>query len=305
MQTAQAAQARSIARPGGASALASTTAAATSPLVDTQPAYVTHTSGRPPAPDFQFGPRGASDNQVTVAPPELRARVTCPRCGTQSDAGLRYCVSCGFAIESAAAQASPLAATYALGPGGVHTGSDGSDAPMQMGPVIAPLRVVSLSGPEAPAQSVRVCARCRGACDAAAQYCRFCGASLAEIPIVPSAAVPTPLRPPSLSSVAVSPVTAPMNAPSDTSAPRTDPIPPPLTARDGGDAAAADEADVAILPGTHANEPRRAPALVPAIVEDAALRHARDHAGASLSSEGTFRIRPSSPCRSGPRRCAS
>ena len=152
----QAASARTAGPVAGrASALAST-AAASSPLVDTQPAYVTHTSGRPPAPDFQFGPRGAADEQVTVAPPELRARVTCPRCSTQSDAGLRYCVSCGFAMEGVAAQASPLAATYALSDGVVHASSDGNDAPMQTGPVIAPLRVVSLSGPETPAQSVRV-----------------------------------------------------------------------------------------------------------------------------------------------------
>ena len=96
--------------------------------------------------------------------------------------------------------------------------------------------------------------------------------------------MPTALRPPSLSSAGVSPVTAPIDAASEASAPRTDPIPPPLTTREAGDATAADEAAVAMPPSTHAYAPRRAPALVPAIVEDAALRHAREHTSADRTS---------------------
>jgi pSer/pThr/pTyr-binding forkhead associated (FHA) protein len=50
--------------------------------------------------------------------------------------------------------------------------------PVPAGP-ISPARVVPLTPLTAtPAAEVRVCSRCRGACDANAQFCRFCGAPL-------------------------------------------------------------------------------------------------------------------------------
>ncbi len=188
-------------------------------------AHVTHTTGRPSAPDFQFGARSPLDLGGTAPPPSMTAKVACPRCSTANEMGLRYCVTCGFAMETArTAPASPLAATYAAS-------VDDADPPPSRGltptrvpeaGVIAPARVVSLSGPEAVADAVRVCARCRGACDASAQYCRFCGAPLADMPVVPSAAVPTPLRPPSIANAS-----AGFPAAGPASAPTTDPIPPP------------------------------------------------------------------------------
>jgi pSer/pThr/pTyr-binding forkhead associated (FHA) protein len=56
-------------------------------------------------------------------------------------------------------------------------------------PAIAPMRVVDLGDGARPrADGPRVCNRCRGLVDAAAQFCKFCGASLADAAIPPHAA---------------------------------------------------------------------------------------------------------------------
>jgi pSer/pThr/pTyr-binding forkhead associated (FHA) protein len=72
-------------------------------------------------------------------------------------------------------------------------------------PAISPGRVVGVGAAEAPKTPTRVCPRCRGTCDAAAQFCRYCGGSL-------SAETPAP--------VAVAP-------PAPSSGPTTDRAPPP------------------------------------------------------------------------------
>ena len=74
---------------------------------------------------------------------------------------------------------------------------------------IAPARVVPVTPLTAtPAAEVRVCARCRGACDANAQFCRFCGAPLPAL----AGAESLPRA-----SAAAAPVASPT----------TDPVPPP------------------------------------------------------------------------------
>jgi pSer/pThr/pTyr-binding forkhead associated (FHA) protein len=59
---------------------------------------------------------------------------------------------------------------------------------------IAPVRVVDLGAPAADAM-LRLCGRCRGGNDPASQFCRFCGASLADAPSI-SLAPRTPAPPP-------------------------------------------------------------------------------------------------------------
>jgi pSer/pThr/pTyr-binding forkhead associated (FHA) protein len=63
-------------------------------------------------------------------------------------------------------------------------------APMAA-PAIAPARVVDLGSPPAPKPATRICARCRGSCDATAQFCKFCGAPLADTSGPPSITGPT------------------------------------------------------------------------------------------------------------------
>ena len=133
---------------------------------------------RPAAPDFKFAPRSAASATI---PDALR----CPQCGAQNQRGLRFCVSCGCGLEGTAppapvpAPARPPTAPMPMQP-----------SPPSASPAIAPARVVDLGGPPAPKVTMRVCARCRGTCDGAAQFCKFCGAPLAEGAPAPSVAAP-------------------------------------------------------------------------------------------------------------------
>ena len=77
--------------------------------------------------------------------------------------------------------AAPLAAPQPV-PGGV--------------PAIAPMRVVDLGGSPRPTNDApRMCGRCRGVVDAAAQFCKFCGASLGEGAPSPAAQPSEPALP--------------------------------------------------------------------------------------------------------------
>ncbi len=80
----------------------------------------------------------------------------CKICDTANAANLRYCTSCGSTLEAAAAEA----------------------AQPQAG-AIAPMRVVEASPAPAP-EAARTCSRCRGTADGSAQFCKFCGNSLAD-----------------------------------------------------------------------------------------------------------------------------
>ena len=152
---------------------------------------------RPQAPAFEFASR--------TAPPSApgMVRTACIRCGAWNDASVRFCVSCGNALAPTTEPIPP---------------------PVPAAGAISPARVVPVT-PFAPPTTaeVRVCARCRGACDASAQFCRFCGAPLVSTtdpaprlsPVAP-APKPEPPPPPSVRPV---PVLVPLSAPpsSDTS----------------------------------------------------------------------------------------
>lgn len=126
---------------------------------------------------------------------------------------LRFCVACGQSLGgpqavAAAAARGPidLSRTVAEPPRFVEP----APAPPQpTPPPIAPVRVVGLGAPEAPPMQ-RLCPRCRGASDATAQFCRFCGSSLAEAQSVALQPSPNPISsPPPPMPAAPIPPTAP------------------------------------------------------------------------------------------------
>ncbi|HEY6459645.1 MAG TPA: hypothetical protein VIY73_05820, partial [Polyangiaceae bacterium] len=166
---------------------------------------------RPPAPPVSFAPRGegspAPSLVVAGAPAPTTAMIACPLCGSANPRGLRFCVTCGHLLEQAgqggqAAQAlqPPPAGSAGRGPTGTADlsrtvpdqpprFSSAPPPPTPTPPPIAPVRVVDVGQAPAPAMQ-RLCSRCRGASDGLAQFCRFCGASLADaqaVPIQPSA----------------------------------------------------------------------------------------------------------------------
>jgi pSer/pThr/pTyr-binding forkhead associated (FHA) protein len=112
-------------------------------------------------------------------------------------------------------------------------------------PAIAPGRVMDLGTPQ-PQAFQRLCPRCRGACDSGSQFCRFCGASLADAQVFPlqpapnpiaaapaAPAAPAPPPPRSLTPVARIVAAAPAQAPAPAaSATRARLV---LIARDGGE----------------------------------------------------------------------
>jgi pSer/pThr/pTyr-binding forkhead associated (FHA) protein len=171
---------------------------------------------RPAAPEIHFSRRGDA--------PPADDRPACPLCGSRNQRGLRFCVTCGHLL------AQPSMAREAT----VDTGASTETSP----PRIAPMRVVELTDTPIAARS-RVCPRCQGVCEGPAQYCRFCGGSLADAPI--------PLRPsslPSARSPSDRPTAPPPNATSAASAASAfGPQPAPaagrprlvLLARDGGE----------------------------------------------------------------------
>ncbi|MFO0678525.1 MAG: FHA domain-containing protein [Polyangiaceae bacterium] len=111
-----------------------------------------------------------------------------------------------------------------------------SASPGVHGPPIAPLPVVAVRV-DAPSEPppLRVCTRCRGTTEGSAQFCRFCGTSLAAAPAIAlhAPAPPPPAMsarspaPPPVSSDAIPPVLAPRFAGKSPSArpPPTAPIP--------------------------------------------------------------------------------
>jgi pSer/pThr/pTyr-binding forkhead associated (FHA) protein len=156
---------------------------------------------------------------------------------------------------------------FALEPEPAHSPAPQRPAPPPVAPalpqpIIAPAKVMDLGIPQ-PVPAQRLCPRCRGPSDSNAQFCRFCGASLAEAPSfpiqpasdpiagapssVPSSEAPTPPRSitPVARIVAVS-QPAPMPAPGPAYAPSPGQAAPAiaastsrarlvLIARDGGE----------------------------------------------------------------------
>ena len=136
----------------------------------------------PPAPP----PRVRSPlHDTTIDPParpNFAEAVRCPVCDTANTGGLRYCTSCGSSLVNAQTAQPPA---YGAPPSRAVV-PQRVDPPIEppriaASPIapIAPARVVDLGGAAAgPAPESRNCPRCRGAVDAGAQFCKFCGASL-------------------------------------------------------------------------------------------------------------------------------
>jgi pSer/pThr/pTyr-binding forkhead associated (FHA) protein len=186
---------------------------------------------RPPAPQVSFAPRGAP--QPTVPLPTN----ACPLCGGANQRGLRFCVTCGHLLASAAPTPGPPSVRGAPGTNDLsrtvpEPPPPFSSAPPPLTPApppIAPVRVVELGSGVAPALQ-RLCSRCRGASDHDAQFCRFCGASLADAQVIgvqpspnPIASAPSPERAAHAPPVARSPVapTAPPASETEASAARS------------------------------------------------------------------------------------
>ncbi|HTQ42931.1 MAG TPA: FHA domain-containing protein [Polyangiaceae bacterium] len=196
----------------GASAPSPLAATAVAPPENAAPTPSPHPSSpvprhRPTAPEMSFRPRSdepAPPPPVPAMPAPAAAGVTCPLCGTTSQAGLRFCVTCGQSLGSPLAAAGPTRAPIDLSrtvPEPPRFVEPAPAPPTPTPPPIAPVRVVGLGAPETPPMQ-RLCPRCRGASDAAAQFCRFCGSSLAEAQSValqpspnPISSPPPPLRP--------------------------------------------------------------------------------------------------------------
>jgi pSer/pThr/pTyr-binding forkhead associated (FHA) protein len=124
-------------------------------------------------------------------PPAAAEGIRCARCGATSAPGMRFCITCGSPIEAVRMPAAVPAPAPVPAPAAPIAG--GMTAP------IAP-SLVAVVAP-APPLETRTCKRCQGTSDKNAQFCRFCGALLAESPNVspivpmirptmPSAAVP-------------------------------------------------------------------------------------------------------------------
>jgi pSer/pThr/pTyr-binding forkhead associated (FHA) protein len=190
---------------------------------------------RPAAPEVNFV--GKIDDGD--APPETSVLggnaedPPCPLCGHRNPRSLRFCVTCGHLLAPPSlppplppglpASMPPLPAS-ALPPtrnvnvnanATVPIGGAAAEPPPQtirppapeplaataQSP-IAPGRVVDLGAPAAEAM-LRLCPRCRGGSEPSSQFCRFCGASLADAPAI-SLAPRTPPPPPFDVSVSIS-----------------------------------------------------------------------------------------------------
>ena len=110
-------------------------------------------------------------------------------------AGMRFCITCGSPLDPGKLQpaqpaqpvqgsAAPLPLVSPAAPLRAPVGTQplaavphAPAAPVAPIAPIAPIAVVGVA-PAAAAKASRICARCRGACEGDAQFCRFCGAPL-------------------------------------------------------------------------------------------------------------------------------
>lgn len=179
-------------------------------LVPNSPAArldATIANDRPPDFGLHLPPAVAAQAPAVAGGPR-RCRI----CDTANGPNLRYCTSCGSTLDAPGAVPSPAPAGGTLqqpaaprliepAPVAVPVPVQAQGGPIAPAPApfggapapIAPMRVVELGGAArgegAPQQ--RTCTRCRGVVDGNAQFCKFCGAPLGEIPRDASAA-PSP-----------------------------------------------------------------------------------------------------------------
>ncbi|HEY8042209.1 MAG TPA: FHA domain-containing protein, partial [Polyangiaceae bacterium] len=172
---------------------------------------------------MSFAPR--ADPPLEPAP-----TMACPLCGSSNQRGLRFCVTCGHLLAPSSAPPAGRGPTGTVDLNRTVPGEtpkfDSAPPPALARPAapapapgagapIAPGRVVELGG-SAPAAMQRLCPRCRGASDHGAQFCRFCGGSLADAPAVALQPSPNPIAaapPPPPIAVTPAPPPVPAHAP--------------------------------------------------------------------------------------------
>ncbi|MBI3207118.1 MAG: FHA domain-containing protein [Myxococcales bacterium] len=124
---------------------------------------------RPPAPEFDFAPRGVPRASETH----------CTRCGVANPAGSRFCAECGASTGAAPAPAEPAV----------------DAAPVaRHAPAVQPAPVVGLASASHEPAPV-VCPRCRGSNGAHMAYCQYCGGRLQDGPPIREAPVTSPETP--------------------------------------------------------------------------------------------------------------
>lgn len=169
-------------------------------------------------------------------PAQTGAPKRCKVCDTVNAATLRYCTSCGSNLDpvpGAASAPAPAPAPAAAPP----------PAPAPPPAAIAPAPVLDLGRGGGSAPAVRTCSRCRGVVDSGAQFCKFCGASLADSGAPPRAsgngapppqpvAVAKPIAPPTplaaFAPAGVGPLPSPSPIGGDASSPSAYGPPPPM-----------------------------------------------------------------------------
>jgi pSer/pThr/pTyr-binding forkhead associated (FHA) protein len=185
-------------RLGGVGAVPTPAATAPAPTAPTATG-----KARPPAPPVSFSKRRDAEPADVAAfhdpAPSARPSINCALCGTTNQRGLRFCITCGQLLANLEESGADHVGDVDLLRTSVDavvgdTAVAGDTAP------IAPARVIDVT-PPTPRMETRVCPRCRGACDAGTQFCRFCGLSLGA-PTTSGAAVALP---PPVTSRGVSP----------------------------------------------------------------------------------------------------
>ena len=131
--------------------------------------------------------------------------VVCATCGRDNPARLTFCEDCGARLAARVSAPTPPVGVRVDTNGAFRppapdlsfnkseppkegAGSSRPSAPRPSAPdllaqaEIAPMAIQIAAPPELPlgAERGRACPRCRGLCDTAAAFCRFCGATLAE-----------------------------------------------------------------------------------------------------------------------------
>jgi pSer/pThr/pTyr-binding forkhead associated (FHA) protein len=189
--------------PGTTSPLAAT-ATPLARVVSPPPA----SKARPPAPQVSFSKRRDAEQSDVALPLEQTTTasesVTCALCGTSNQRGLRFCITCGQLLGHLDEGGADHVGAIELLRTAVDTAPvDPSAGPAGIAP-IAPARVIDVGrmpegtgrhenvgrmpegtgrhenvAPSTPRAEPRLCPRCRGAYEAGAQFCRFCGYSLA------------------------------------------------------------------------------------------------------------------------------
>jgi pSer/pThr/pTyr-binding forkhead associated (FHA) protein len=163
-------------------------ATAASPVAQ-MPSSLPSSKVRPPAPEVSFSKR--REGEATgdpAAPLEQTPRgVTCVLCGTANQLGLRFCITCGQVLTRPDPVGTDRIGAIELMRTVVDLpAADNAQGPPAPAPPIAPARVIDLGVPPSRVDQ-RFCPRCRGACDASAQFCRFCG-----LPLVATTPTNTP-----------------------------------------------------------------------------------------------------------------